>query len=37
MRVLGDERFQLGVAALEAEVMPLEFADLGLEPLVARL
>ena len=37
MRVLRHYRLQLGVAALEAEVMPLEFADLSLEPLIARL
>src|ERR1043165_2616732 len=37
MRVLRQQRLQLGVPALEAEVMPLEFADLGLKPLVARL
>jgi hypothetical protein len=37
MRVLDDERFQFGVPALEAEVAPHQIADLGLEPLVARL
>lgn len=36
VRVLRQQCLQLGVAALEAEVMPLKVADLGLEPLVAR-
>jgi hypothetical protein len=36
MRVLHGERLQFLVPAQEAEVMPLEVADLGPEPLDLR-
>jgi hypothetical protein len=37
MRVLRHKRLQLGVPALELEVMPAQIAGLSLEPLVLRL
>jgi hypothetical protein len=37
MRVFSDERLQLGVPALELEVMPAQVTHFCLEPLVLRL